>query len=140
MITVICMCKGGILVCGLWSTYESIGDSDYEPECPRHPLIGRSSRKGTKPPDGLLLMTPARSCILSSLYASVMWDLESPRYNIKPHLCSHCIFQSRRDCRTSNLTFVAIVLSNLAVIVEREFSRLFPRVNMIGCGIEAPND
>ena len=38
------VCNGGILVNGLWSTYEIIGDSGYEPECPRHPLIGRSSR------------------------------------------------------------------------------------------------
>ena len=52
-------CKGDILVSSLQPIHESIGNSGYEPECPRHPLIGRSSRKGTKPPDGLLLMMPA---------------------------------------------------------------------------------
>ena len=44
------------------------------PECQGHPLIGRSSSKGTKHPDGLLLMTPGQAdflpfCLLVLIYA-----------------------------------------------------------------------
>ena len=53
-------CKSEILVGGLRSTHESFGESGLELGCPLHPLIGSYSSQGTKAPDGLLLMTPAR--------------------------------------------------------------------------------
>ena len=72
-------CKSEILVGGLRSTHESFGESGLELGCPLHPLIGSYSSQGTKAPDGLLLMTPARPYRLSSLYTFIAPMANIPR-------------------------------------------------------------
>ena len=82
-------CKSEILVGGLRSTHESFGESGLELGCPLHPLIGSYSSQGTKAPDGLLLMTPARPYRLSSLYTFIAPMANIPRLHHHHHYYHH---------------------------------------------------